>query len=79
MRAEKRWRCPTEVVLDSTWSTCSFGASKPRNADLLRAGQHSESAPPIRVTPDEWGASTMRNRTHARQWGCLGEREFERC
>ena len=31
----KRWRCATEVVLDSTWSPYSFGASKPRNAELL--------------------------------------------
>ena len=31
----KRWRCATEVVLDSTWSHRSFGASLPRNAELL--------------------------------------------
>ena len=31
----KRWRCATEVVLDSTWSSFSHGALLPRNAELL--------------------------------------------
>jgi hypothetical protein len=41
----KRWRCATEVVLDSAWSHRSFGASLPRNAELVPAGRHNESAP----------------------------------
>jgi hypothetical protein len=32
----KRWRCATEVVLDSTWSHRSLGASLPRNAELVQ-------------------------------------------
>ena len=48
----KRWRCATEVVLDSTWSHCSFGASKPRNAELVEQVGTSESAPPSRLEPD---------------------------
>ena len=67
----KRWRCATEVVLDSTWSPYSFGASLPRNAELLRTGRHSESAPPFRREPDEWGALTMRDLTRR-----VGLREY---
>ena len=45
-----------EAVLDSTWSHCSLGASKPRNADLFDPGRQSEAPHPSGGHLYEWGA-----------------------
>jgi hypothetical protein len=45
----KRWRCATGVVLDSTWSPYSFGASLPRNTDLLLTGRHKRKRPTVQA------------------------------
>jgi hypothetical protein len=53
----KRWRCATEVVLDSTWSHRSFGALLPRNAELIPTGRHMRKRPTVQAANlNPWGA-----------------------